>query len=151
MSEIAFIIGIPNLLNSANEQTETTDDDQLQKAKKGRAIQVNKKINDRFHAGQCQYECSACAVHGTIHGVGELLIGRNGQVPRKACSRGGCMFRGMASRQEVIFGINDGGLRLCGRNLKPEDDENQGNDWVGQPRQRKDMGKLKIWSERRCE
>ena len=53
-----FIIGITNLLNSANEQTEATDDDQLQKAKKGRAIQVNKKIDDRFHAGQGQYEGS---------------------------------------------------------------------------------------------
>ena len=134
-------------MSCSDENGERPTDDELEEAKEGGTVDVDQEVDDALHNGQGKDESGPSTIESSVDGVDKLLVRRKSHVPRKVGGGGGSSLRGFAAGKKVLLGTNDGTLgRITGR-LKSEDDEEERNDWIGQPSQGEKVGELEVWLE----
>jgi len=133
-----------HLLNGSNENGKATSNHKFQKTKQSRSVEVDNKVDDRFHGGQGEDEGGTSGVHGCINCICVLLIGGKGHITRHARGRCGGIFCSLATCEKLILCARDRILCTGQRKLKTKSDEDERKNGIREPCEREKMRELQI-------
>jgi hypothetical protein len=134
-------------LYSANENSKTASNNKFEEAQERGPVNVDNKIDNRFHDGQGEDQSLSRSVHGIVDSAGELFVSGDCHVTGHACGGSGGLLCCLAAGEKVALCARDSILGGSKGELDAEDDKNERKNGVGKPSERNQVRELEIRSK----